>query len=80
MIDKSTCLYLAHTKLSEVEEDVLETVVYAKRHFSDRPLYLLISMCELKHNIPMVTDPGLKNLAYDIIVLESAQNLYGSFK
>lgn len=75
MIDKSTCLYLAHTKLSEVEEDVLETVVYAKCHFSDRPLHLLISMCELECNIPTVTDPGLENLAYDIIGLENGQNL-----
>lgn len=75
MTDKSTCLYLAYTKLPEVEEAVLETVVYAKHHFSDRPLHLLILMCELECNIPLVMDPGLENLASNITGLENGQKL-----
>lgn len=75
MVDKSTRLYFVHTKLAEVEEDVSETVVYAKGHFSDRPLHLLISMCELECSIPTVMNLGSENLASDITVLENGQQL-----
>lgn len=50
---------MAHTKLSEVEEDVSESDLCKMSFFRQIPTYL-ISKCEHDCNIPTVMDPGLE--------------------